>query len=99
VATRSPSLSGGVVGRTNSDIKRAHSGRACVAALGSPPTNVTPGMDDDQPGSHDHFRVIMSGDLAGDVEDSGSVADHARSASVARCTQEANFSESSRSAT
>ena len=40
-----------------------------------------------------------AGDLTGDVEDSGSAADHARSASVARWTQEANFSDSARSAT
>ena len=77
----------------------ARSGRACVAASGSPPTDGTPGMDDDQPDSHDHFRVIPPGTLTGDVEDFGSVADHARSASVARCTQEANFSDWSRSAT
>ena len=40
-----------------------------------------------------------AGDLTGDVEDSASAADHARSASVARWTQEANFSDSARSAT
>jgi hypothetical protein len=51
-ATTAPSHSGGVVGRTNSDIKRARMGRASVVASESAPSDVASGPDDHQPGAH-----------------------------------------------
>ena len=49
-ATTAPSHSGGVVGRTNSDIKRARMGRTSVVASESAPSDVASGLDDHQPG-------------------------------------------------
>jgi hypothetical protein len=57
MATNSPSHTAGwlSVPTPTSNTRRR---RGCVAASGSPPTDGTRGMDDDQPGSHDHFGVI-----------------------------------------
>ncbi len=58
-ATTTPSHSGGVVGRTNSDIDRARSERTPAPASELlPPEGVAPGLGDDQSGNRDHFRVI-----------------------------------------
>jgi hypothetical protein len=90
-----PEPHGRVVGRTNTDIKHAQTSRVCCRiGITADGRHAWPWMTTS--------RAAMTTSASyriGDVEDSGSVVDHARSVSVARCTQEANFSDSSRSAT